>query len=279
MGENAKLQTPNAKRQTVAVAGAFRLKFGVWRLAFGVLPLLLAALLSTPRARAAVVVGEVKVEPASATSMVVQWRTDVECGTRVTYGSTPDALTKNAEGGVTAEHRVTLTGLTAGQRYHFTVGTARKKLSTGSFTMSASPSSSPPVQPDTSPTRSPSPERTSPPTKPAPTPTHKAPPARVTWGNYGSLQDHFVRHGPDFQSHDAEDYARQAWRFRQQAYASGLPMKLDTDGSLRVFDPATGAFAAFNRDGTTKTYFKPGSRDYFARQPGRPVKPRDLPPP
>jgi hypothetical protein len=238
---------------------------------------LLAVLLWPALLRAVEVVGDVQIEPASATSVVVRWRTDVECGTRVTYGTVPDALTKNAEGGVTAEHRVTLTGLTPGQRYHFTVGTARKKLSTGAFTMSASPSSSPPTKPDTSPARSPSPERTSPASKPAPTPTQKAPPARVTWGNYGSLEDHFVRHGSDFSARDAEDYARQAWAFRQRAYAAGLPMKLDTDGTLRVFDPANGAFAAYNRNGTTKTYFKPGSRDYFTRQPGRPVKPSDLP--
>ena len=52
---------------------------------------------------------------------------------------------------------------------------------------------------------------------------------------------------------------------------TGLPAKRDADGSLRVFDPATGAFAAYNRDGTTKTYFKPGSPGYFERQPGTPV--------
>jgi pyocin large subunit-like protein len=197
----------------------------------------------------------------------------------VSYGTAPDALTQHAEGGTTADHHVTLTGLTPGQRYHFSVGTARKKLATGTFVMSASPSSSPPVKPDSSPTRSPSPERASPATKPAAAPVQKTPPARMTWGNYGSLQDHFVRHGPDFGSRSAEEYAAQAWSFRQRAYAAGFPMKLDTDGTLRVFDPANGAFAAYNRDGTTKTYFKPGSRDYFSRQPGRPVKPRDLPPP
>jgi pyocin large subunit-like protein len=99
----------------------------------------------------------------------------------------------------------------------------------------------------------------------------------VTWGNPGSLADHFTRHGADFQARDAEDYAAKAWAFRQRALAGGLQMKLDGDGVLRVFDPATGAFAAYNRDGTAKTYFKPGSRDYFARQPGKPVTPRDLP--
>ncbi len=42
------------------------------------------------------------------------------------------------------------------------------------------------------------------------------------------------------------------------------------------FDPKTRAFAAYNRDGTTRTFFKPNSRDYFDRQPGRPVKLQDL---
>lgn len=238
---------------------------------------LLVLLILSVLAGAAEIMGEVKVDAASATSVIVQWRTDVECGTRVSFGTAPDALTQRAEGGTTAEHRVALTGLTPGQRYHFSVGTARRKLAAGTFVMSASPSSSPPGKTDTSPVRSPSPERTSPATKPTPTPTQKAPPARVTWGNYGSLEDHFVRHGPDFGSRTAEEYAAQAWSFRQRAYAAGLPMKLDTDGTLRVFDPASGAFAAYNRDGTTKTYFKPGSRDYFTRQPGRPVRPRDLP--
>jgi pyocin large subunit-like protein len=53
----------------------------------------------------------------------------------------------------------------------------------------------------------------------------------------------------------------------------GYPAKLDdADGTLRVWDPKTGAFAAYNRDRTAKTYFKPGNPDYFARQPGRPIK-------
>ena len=43
----------------------------------------------------------------------------------------------------------------------------------------------------------------------------------------------------------------------------------DSDGTIRVWDPKTRAFAAYNRDGTTRTYFKPGSPDYFERQPGR----------
>jgi hypothetical protein len=227
--------------------------------------------------RAAEVVGDVKVEPAGSGSVIVKWRTDVESGGRVSYGTTADALTQRAEGGITADHVVTVTGLAPGQKYFYAVGTARKKLATGSFTFSGSPATSPKTAPDASPTKVTSPPRTSPATKLPPASNQHAPPTRATWGNMPALADHFARHGQDFQARDADDYARQAWSFRQRAMTTSLPMKLDEDGTLRIYDPNTGAFAAYNRDGTTKTYFKPGSRDYFARQPGRPVKPGDIP--
>ena len=62
-----------------------------------------------------------------------------------------------------------------------------------------------------------------------------------------------------------------AWEFLQRAKATGLPAKRDVDRVLRIFDPATRAFGAYNPDETTKTFFKPGSRDYFERQPGKQV--------
>ena len=109
-------------------------------------------------------------------------------------------------------------------------------------------------------------------TAPSP-PRSAAPSARQTWGNFASLPDHFARHGKDFRARDAEDYARLAWEFGERAKADHLPTKVDDLGVRRVFDPKTGAFAAYNRDGTTKTFFKPGSTGYFERQPGRLVKP------
>jgi pyocin large subunit-like protein len=87
-----------------------------------------------------------------------------------------------------------------------------------------------------------------------------------------TLRDHFDRHGGDFRATSPEDYAAQAWRFLQDAKAAGWPAKLDAEGTLRVWDPRTRAFAAYTRQGMTKTYFKPGSHDYFERQPGRPIR-------
>lgn len=112
---------------------------------------------------------------------------------------------------------------------------------------------------------------------PAPVPTETRAPtakpgsARQTWGHIDTLADHFARHGRDFHARDADDYAAQAAAFLQRAKTNGLPAKRDADGSLRIFDPGTGAFGAYNANGTTRTYFKPGSPGYFDRQPGTPI--------
>jgi pyocin large subunit-like protein len=101
----------------------------------------------------------------------------------------------------------------------------------------------------------------------------KVPPLSQIWGNPASLPDHFARHGGDFGAKSAEEYAGMAWKFLQRAKAEGLPAKYDdSDGTLRVWDPKTRTFAAYHRDGRAKTFFKPDSRGYFDRQPGKSVK-------
>ncbi len=232
--------------------------------------ILLASFILTIPAFAAELVGVPKITVVSEKSAVVSWKTDVETGTRVSYGLAPDQLTERAEGGVTAAHEVTLTGLKPGARYFFAVGTARKKLATGEFVASASAATA-----ASAPSSSPA---TSPPVAPrsksvlakifAPQAT---PPTRETWGNMASLADHFARHGADFRAKDADEYARMAWQLGERSKQGGLLVKVDDDGTRRVFDPKSGAFAAYNSDGTTKTYFKPNSRDYFSRQPGRAI--------
>lgn len=233
--------------------------------------LLFVTLLLGIPAFAAEMIGKPMVGVVSGNSAVVSWKTDVETGTRVSYGPAPDQLTEHAAGGVTAAHELTLTGLKPGAKYFFAVGTARKKLATGEFTTSGSPASvasAPSSSPETSKPKSVL-------AKIFP-PKADAPPTRVTWGNVASLPDHFARHGADFHAKDADDYARMAWEFGQRAKQGGLLVKSDDDDTLRVFDPKSGAFAAYNRDGTTKTFFKPNSRDYFARQPGRIIDARNL---
>jgi len=94
------------------------------------------------------------------------------------------------------------------------------------------------------------------------------PPSR-TWGRLDTLDDHFARHGADFGATSADDYARQASDFFQRAQHEGLTTKIDTDGIIRAYDPATNAFGAFNPDGTTRTFFTPKRGiDYWNDQPG-----------
>ncbi len=195
----------------------------------------------------------------------VRWRTDVVTGSRVQYGRAPTAMSQRGEGEVGTNHLVVLRGLVPGAKYFYAVGTARVPLATNVLTAPGGALNVPvTVTNRAAALRQPVAE------KPRP-----APPTRQTWGSRATLPDHFARHGRDFNAKDADDYARQAWEFLQRAKAEGLPMKQDDDGVLRVFDPKTRAFAAYNRDGKTKTFFKPDSRDYFDRQPGTllPTKP------
>ncbi len=213
------------------------------------------------------------VEARSGTNAVVRWSTDVATGGRVRYGAALTNLSQTAQGEVRAQHVVPLTGLKPGTRYFYVIGTARVPLATNSF-VTPGPAALAARMPDAQVAQAAG-TAPAPPAAPA-SPSLRAPPTRETWGNLASLRDHFERHGADFKAKNADDYARQAWEFLQRARADGLPAKIDTDGVIRIFDPRTRAFGAYNRDGTTKTFFKPDSRDYFDRQPGRLVNAKTL---
>jgi RHS repeat-associated protein len=88
------------------------------------------------------------------------------------------------------------------------------------------------------------------------------------WGNPKTLADHFARHGKGVGAKSADDYARQASDFFRRSQADRLPTKIDADGLIRVYDPRSNMFGAFNPDGTTRTFFQPTSPTYFDRQPG-----------
>jgi hypothetical protein len=201
------------------------------------------------------------------TTATVRWKLDGPAGGTVRFGLSAEALTRSEKSEkVAAEHAVRLDGLKPGTRYFYSVGTARRALRDGSFTAGGSPAAADPSRP-AKPSAAPA---AAPPAGVRPQTT--APPARQTWANVATLRDHYERHGRDFASVSPEDYAAQAWRFLERAKAEGLPAKLDPEGTLRVWDPRSRAFAAYSRQGLTKTYFKPGSPDYFERQPGRPVR-------
>lgn len=101
-------------------------------------------------------------------------------------------------------------------------------------------------------------------------------PASESWGNPATLARHVADHGADFGASSAEDYANQASNFLQRAQQEGLPTKIDSKGIIRVYDPETNTFGAYNPSGTTRTFYQPDSAmhglptnlDYWNAQPG-----------
>lgn len=65
-------------------------------------------------------------------SVIVKWRTDLATDSRVRYGTTQGNLNLNADNpALTAEHEVTVTGLSADTTYYYSVGTATGTLAGG----------------------------------------------------------------------------------------------------------------------------------------------------
>ncbi len=240
--------------------------------------------------RAVNLIAPPEVAPAADGATTLRWKLDSPAGGRVRFGLSPDRLDQSATDAVGTGHALTLRGLKPGTKYFYSLGTSRHELATGSFIAgSGMPASKNAALPQTD-VPPPPPKKSllqkitglaPKPSAPVATPvppiaknaiTRDAPATRKTWGNISSLPDHFTRHGGDFSAKSQDDYAAQAWRFRERAASEHLPMKLDADGTVRVFDPKTRAFASFNRDGTTKTYFRPDSAGYWQRQPGRAIQ-------
>jgi hypothetical protein len=89
-----------------------------------------------------------------------------------------------------------------------------------------------------------------------------------SWADKETLDDHFTRHGKDFQATSAADYAAKATAFFQRGVRDGLPTKIGPDGTIRIYDPATNTFGSFGPDGITKTFYKPSSPTYWSRIKG-----------
>ena len=213
---------------------------------------------------AAGITGGPSVEFTNGTQAVIRWSTDVSTGSRVFFGESAAGMTRRVQGEQGVDHSAVLPALEPGTKWFFTVGTARVPLATNSFI----------VPGKTIRERAPPSASEAASTGRSAEPVRKAPPTRETWGNLPSLPDHFERHGRDFNAKNADDYARMAWEFQQRAKVEGLLIKVDSEGVTRIYDPKSGAFAAYNRNGTTRTFFKPNSRDYFERQPGELVRPK-----
>jgi pyocin large subunit-like protein len=84
------------------------------------------------------------------------------------------------------------------------------------------------------------------------------------------LDEHYDKHGAEFGHITKQDYLHQAQLLRDSAVGGPVIEARRANGGASRFDKQTGAFIAFNRDGTIRTFFRPNDGErYFRRQAER----------
>ncbi len=98
-------------------------------------------------------------------------------------------------------------------------------------------------------------------------------PAKESRGFRGSAQlaDHFARHGADVGASTPEAYVALAQALRDATVGGDiLEIVRPVDGVISRFDKRSGAFGAYDADGTIRTFFRPEDGEaYFRRQAKR----------
>jgi RHS repeat-associated protein len=90
-----------------------------------------------------------------------------------------------------------------------------------------------------------------------------------SWGDPATLEQHWWDHGEDFGIKSPSEYAQEASDFLVRSQAEGLPTKIDSDGTIYVYERSTNTLGIYNADGTTKSFYAPERAGrYFADQPG-----------
>lgn len=85
-----------------------------------------------------------------------------------------------------------------------------------------------------------------------------------------NLDEHFAKHGREFRGLSRQQYLLAAQTLRDRPVGGNVEEIVRADGTASRFDRASGAFLAFNRDGTIRTFFKPNDgENYFRRQAQR----------
>ena len=94
--------------------------------------------------------------------------------------------------------------------------------------------------------------------------------SRIGFRTRRQLQEHFAKHGAEFGRITQQEYLRAAQRLRDAPVGGSVEEIRRADGTVSRFDRSTGAFIAFDADGTIRTFFKPNAGEsYFRRQATR----------
>jgi len=92
----------------------------------------------------------------------------------------------------------------------------------------------------------------------------------VGFRSRAQFNEHFQKHGTEFGSVTQQEYLRAAQTLRDAPVGGPIEELRRPDGTVSRFDRASGAFIAFNADGTIRTFFKPNDGEaYFRRQATR----------
>ena len=94
--------------------------------------------------------------------------------------------------------------------------------------------------------------------------------ANIGFADQRRLDEHYDKHGSEFGRITKQDYLRQAQLLRDAEVGGPVLQTVRSDGVTTKFDRQTGAFVAFNRNGTIRTFFKPNDGErYYRRQAER----------
>ena len=94
--------------------------------------------------------------------------------------------------------------------------------------------------------------------------------ANIGFVDQRRLDEHYAKHGAEFGAITRQDYLRQAQLLRDAAVGGPVLQTVRADGVTTRFDRQTGAFVAFNANGTIRTFFKPNDGErYYRRQAER----------
>lgn len=91
--------------------------------------------------------------------------------------------------------------------------------------------------------------------------------AEIGFRSRSAFDEHFQKHGAEFGAITQQEYLRLAQALRDRAVGGDVLEIVRDDGVASRFDKRSGAFVAFNKDLSLRTFFKPndGVR-YFERQ-------------
>jgi pyocin large subunit-like protein len=96
---------------------------------------------------------------------------------------------------------------------------------------------------------------------------HQSGRASAEFHSRQQLDAHFAKHGAEFGNVTQEEYLRQAQILRDAPVGGTVEEIKRPDGTVSRYDRASGAFLAFDADGTIRTFFKPNDGEaYFRRQ-------------